>query len=58
MHLKGEVPFSADMRTEAKNFRTFFVHTVNLIYVAPEFDNPLVSDKGARIYDKISFQSS
>jgi hypothetical protein len=29
MELKGEVPFSSDMRTEAKNFRTFFVHTVS-----------------------------
>jgi len=28
MDLKGEVPFSSEMRTEAKNFRTFFVHTV------------------------------
>ena len=25
---KGEVPFSPEMRTEAKNFRTFFIHTV------------------------------
>jgi len=33
MHLKGEVPFSAQMRTEAKNFRTFFVHTVRKISI-------------------------
>uniref|UniRef100_A0A1I8BR51 3-phosphoinositide-dependent protein kinase 1 n=1 Tax=Meloidogyne hapla TaxID=6305 RepID=A0A1I8BR51_MELHA len=32
MHLKGEVPFSAQMRTEAKNFRTFFVHTPKRTY--------------------------
>lgn len=30
MVLKGEIPFSADMKVEAKNFRTFFVHTVSL----------------------------
>lgn len=29
MVLKGEIPFSADMRVEAKNFKTFFVHTVS-----------------------------
>lgn len=32
MHMKGEVPFSAQMRTEAKNFRTFFVHTPKRTY--------------------------
>ena len=26
--LKGEVPFSPQMRTEAKNFTVFFIHTV------------------------------
>jgi 3-phosphoinositide dependent protein kinase-1 len=26
--LKGEVPFSPHMRTEAKNFKTFFIHTL------------------------------
>lgn len=30
MVLKGEIPFSADMRVEAKNFRNFFVHTVSI----------------------------
>lgn len=33
MHLKGEVPFSEQMRTETKNFRTFFVHTVLPIWL-------------------------
>ena len=28
MVLKGQVPFSKDMRTEAKNFRNFYVHVV------------------------------
>ncbi|WKY16011.1 hypothetical protein Q1695_001021 [Nippostrongylus brasiliensis] len=32
MELKGEVPWSPCMRTEAKNFRTFFVHTPKRIY--------------------------
>ncbi|CAH1171223.1 unnamed protein product [Phaedon cochleariae] len=32
MTFKGEVPWSADMRTEAKNFKTFFVHTPNRKY--------------------------
>lgn len=27
---KGEVPWSADLRVEAKNFKIFFVHTVSL----------------------------
>ena len=30
--LKGEIPWSADMKTEMKNFRIFFVHTPNRIY--------------------------
>lgn len=29
MVLKGEIPWSADLKTEAKNFKTFFVHTVS-----------------------------
>ncbi|XP_044764555.1 3-phosphoinositide-dependent protein kinase 1 [Coccinella septempunctata] len=32
MTLKGEVPFSEDMKTEAKNFKVFYVHTPNRIY--------------------------
>uniref|UniRef100_A0A914VUR2 3-phosphoinositide-dependent protein kinase 1 n=1 Tax=Plectus sambesii TaxID=2011161 RepID=A0A914VUR2_9BILA len=32
MELKGEVPWSRQMRPEAKNFRTFFVHTPNRTY--------------------------
>lgn len=27
--LKGEIPWSLELRPEAKNFKTFFVHTVN-----------------------------
>jgi len=30
--LKGEIPWSSDMRTEMKNFRIFFVHTPNRVY--------------------------
>merc|ERR1719219_1729132 len=30
--LKGEIPWSPDMRTEMKNFRIFFVHTPNRVY--------------------------
>lgn len=33
MVLKGEIPFSVDMRVEAKNFKTFFVHTVSFLHV-------------------------
>lgn len=29
MVLRGQVPWSADMKTEAKNFRTFYIHTVS-----------------------------
>uniref|UniRef100_A0A915BZX3 3-phosphoinositide-dependent protein kinase 1 n=2 Tax=Parascaris univalens TaxID=6257 RepID=A0A915BZX3_PARUN len=32
MELKGKIPFSRRLRTEAKNFRTFFVHTPNRTY--------------------------
>lgn len=28
MELKGKIPFCRKLRVEAKNFRTFFVHTV------------------------------
>ena len=27
--LKGQVPYTADIAPEVKNFRTFFLHTVN-----------------------------
>merc|ERR1711923_400261 len=30
--LKGEIPWNADMRTEMKNFKIFFVHTPNRVY--------------------------
>lgn len=29
MVLKGEIPWSSDLRVEAKNFRIFLVHTVS-----------------------------
>lgn len=32
MELKGEIPLSEETRTEAINFRTFFVHTVNFLF--------------------------
>ncbi|KRT86494.1 phosphotransferase [Oryctes borbonicus] len=32
MVLKGQIPWSDDMRTESKNFKTFFVHTPNRTY--------------------------
>lgn len=28
---KGEIPWSSDLRVEAKNFKIFFVHTVSLV---------------------------
>jgi 3-phosphoinositide dependent protein kinase-1 len=33
MILKGEIPWSEDLRTEAKNFKKFFVHTVSCCFV-------------------------
>lgn len=30
--LKGEIPWDADMRTEMKSFKIFFVHTPNRVY--------------------------
>lgn len=30
--LKGEIPWSPELRPEAKNFKTFFVHTVTAVY--------------------------
>lgn len=32
MTLKGEIPWSADLSTEAKNFKIFFIHTPNRKY--------------------------
>uniref|UniRef100_A0A0N4Z9J6 3-phosphoinositide-dependent protein kinase 1 n=1 Tax=Parastrongyloides trichosuri TaxID=131310 RepID=A0A0N4Z9J6_PARTI len=32
MEFKGEIPWSKDIQTETKNFRTFFVHTPNRTY--------------------------
>lgn len=32
MELKGKIPFCQKLRVEAKNFRTFFVHTPNRTY--------------------------
>lgn len=32
MILKGEIPFSPEMRVEPKNFKIFFVHTPNRTY--------------------------
>ncbi|XP_062507780.1 3-phosphoinositide-dependent protein kinase 1-like [Corticium candelabrum] len=32
MELKGEIPWSSDLRTEMKNFKVFFVHTPNRTY--------------------------
>ncbi|VDN17981.1 unnamed protein product [Gongylonema pulchrum] len=32
MELKGKIPFSRQLRVEAKNFRTFFVHTPSRTY--------------------------
>lgn len=34
--LKGQIPWSATMSTEAKNFKTFFVHTPNRTYYLEE----------------------
>lgn len=31
MVLKGEIPWSPELRVEAKNFRIFLVHTVSLL---------------------------
>lgn len=33
MTLKGEIPWSPQLRVEPKNFRIFFVHTVITIYI-------------------------
>ena len=30
--LKGEIPWSADMKTEMKSFKIFFIHTPNRVY--------------------------
>lgn len=36
--LKGQIPWSSTMSTEAKNFKTFFVHTPNRTYYLEEPD--------------------
>ncbi|CAH1999885.1 unnamed protein product [Acanthoscelides obtectus] len=39
MVLKGEIPWSEDLRSEAKNFKTFFIHTVSkIIFLVISFD--------------------
>nr|XP_023025583.1 3-phosphoinositide-dependent protein kinase 1-like [Leptinotarsa decemlineata]ALE20563.1 pdk [Leptinotarsa decemlineata] len=38
MTLKGEIPWSNDLKTEAKNFKTFFVHTPNRKYYLEDPD--------------------
>lgn len=35
MELRGEIPWSADLKTEAKNFKIFFVHTVRFLINFP-----------------------
>lgn len=37
MVLKGEIPWSPQLRVEPKNFRIFFVHTVITKYVSMNF---------------------
>lgn len=32
--LKGEIPWSLELRPEAKNFKTFFVHTVSALFIS------------------------
>lgn len=34
MTLKGEIPWCPQLRVEPKNFRIFFVHTVNILQFA------------------------
>jgi len=38
MVLKGEIPWSAELRTEPKNFKIFFVHTPNRTYYLEDPD--------------------
>lgn len=33
MVLKGEIPWSEDLKCEAKNFKKFFIHTVILVFI-------------------------
>lgn len=37
MVLKGEIPWSPELRPEPKNFKTFFVHTVSVLLLLPPF---------------------
>ncbi|KAH9501705.1 Sterile alpha and TIR motif-containing protein 1 [Dermatophagoides farinae] len=39
MVLKGEVPFCKEMRTEAKNFRNFYIHVPNRTYILEDITN-------------------
>ncbi|KAL1518079.1 hypothetical protein ABEB36_001758 [Hypothenemus hampei] len=38
MTFKGEIPWSKELRTEAKNFKTFFIHTPNRKYYLEDPD--------------------
>jgi len=51
MVLKGEIPWSADMKTEMKNFKIFFVHTPNRIYYL--IDNTSFASKWCEAIDSV-----
>jgi len=51
MVVKGEIPWSADMKTEMKNFKIFFVHTPNRIYYM--IDNTSFASKWCEAIDSV-----
>jgi len=51
MVVKGEIPWSADMKTEMKNFKIFFVHTPNRIYYL--IDNTSFASKWCEAIDSV-----
>lgn len=51
MIVKGEIPWSADMKTEMKNFKIFFIHTPNRIYYL--IDNTSFASKWCEAIDNV-----
>ncbi|XP_075979189.1 3-phosphoinositide-dependent protein kinase 1-like isoform X1 [Anticarsia gemmatalis] len=51
MVLKGEIPWSPDLRVEAKNFRIFLVHTPNRTYYLEDPDSYAL--EWARVIDEV-----
>lgn len=58
MELKGQIPWSKQLRPEAKNFRVFFVHTVSSCFLLLCFLIVFVSDPPNLLFGRSKWSSS